>query len=56
MKIRRYAAVLSDHLKGRKWLVGDALSFADFSCGGDAALCRGRRDSSPRIRASLPLA
>ena len=28
---RRYAAVLSDHLKGRKWLVGDALSVADFS-------------------------
>jgi glutathione S-transferase len=28
---RRYAAVLNDHLKGRKWLVGDELSAADFS-------------------------
>lgn len=28
---RRYGKVLDDHLKGRKWLVGDALSAADFS-------------------------
>ena len=28
---RRYAAVLNDHLKGRKWLVGDGLTVADFS-------------------------
>lgn len=28
---RRYAAVLDGHLKGRKWLVGDGLTVADFS-------------------------
>jgi glutathione S-transferase len=28
---RRFGAVLNDHLKGRKWLVGDKLSIADFS-------------------------
>jgi glutathione S-transferase len=28
---RRYATVLNDHLKGRKWLVGDGLTVADFS-------------------------
>ena len=28
---RRYAAVLSDHLKGREWLVGDGLTVADFA-------------------------
>lgn len=28
---RRFGAVLNDHLKGRKWLVGDKLSVADFS-------------------------
>ncbi|HWE05262.1 MAG TPA: glutathione S-transferase family protein [Rhizomicrobium sp.] len=30
-EFRRYAAVLSDHLKGRTWLVGDTLTVADFS-------------------------
>jgi glutathione S-transferase len=30
-EFRRYAAVLSDHLRSHKWLVGDALSVADFS-------------------------
>jgi len=30
-EFRRYAAVLSDHLRGRKWLVGDGLTVADFS-------------------------
>jgi glutathione S-transferase len=29
----RFAAVLNGHLKGRKWLVGDAVSIADFSIG-----------------------
>jgi len=28
---RRYATVLDGHLKGRKWLVGDGLTVADFS-------------------------
>ncbi|MFT4066632.1 glutathione S-transferase family protein [Paraburkholderia sp.] len=28
---RRHAAVLDQHLKGRKWLLGDDLSVADFS-------------------------
>jgi len=30
-EFRRYAAVLNDHLEDRKWLVGDALTVADFS-------------------------
>jgi len=30
-EFRRYATVLSDHLKGRTWLVGDTLTVADFS-------------------------
>jgi len=30
---RRFAAVLNDHLKGREWILGDALSVADFSTG-----------------------
>ena len=28
---RRFAAVLNDHLRGRRYLVGDALTIADFS-------------------------
>lgn len=28
---RTYGAVLNDHLKGRKWLVGDTMTIADFS-------------------------
>jgi glutathione S-transferase len=30
-EFRRYATVLNGHLKGRKWLVGDGLTVADFS-------------------------
>jgi glutathione S-transferase len=30
-EFRWYAAILNDHLAGRKWLVGDALTVADFS-------------------------
>jgi glutathione S-transferase len=30
-EFRRYAAVLSEHLENRKWLVGDSLTVADFS-------------------------
>lgn len=30
-EFRRYAAVLSEHLENRKWLVGDTLTVADFS-------------------------
>jgi glutathione S-transferase len=30
-EFRRWAAVLSDHLKGRKWILGDAPTVADFS-------------------------
>lgn len=29
--VRRYAEVLDDHLRGREWLVGDALTVADFA-------------------------
>jgi glutathione S-transferase len=30
---RKYARVLDDHLAGRRWLMGDRLSLADFSVG-----------------------
>lgn len=30
-EFRKYAAVLDEHLSGRKWILGDALSVADFS-------------------------
>ena len=30
-EFRRWAAVLSDHLKGRKWILGDGPTVADFS-------------------------
>ncbi len=30
-EFRRYAAVLSEHLANRKWLVGDGITVADFS-------------------------
>ena len=33
-----FAAVLNDHLKGRRWLLGDALTIADFSVGAPMAL------------------
>lgn len=29
--VRRYAAVLNDHLRGRRWLVGDSPTVADFA-------------------------
>jgi glutathione S-transferase len=32
-EFRRYAAVLSEHLANRKWLVGDGITVADFSVG-----------------------
>ena len=31
--IRQFAAVLDGHLRGRKWLLGDALTIADFTVG-----------------------
>ena len=31
--IRKYGAVLNDHLKGRRYLVGDGLTIADFAVG-----------------------
>jgi len=31
--IRKFGAVLDGHLRGRKWLVGDALTIADFTVG-----------------------
>lgn len=30
-EFRRYAAVLDDHLRGRRWLVGETLTVADFA-------------------------
>jgi glutathione S-transferase len=30
-EFRRYAAILADHLAGRKWLVGDSMTAADFA-------------------------
>jgi glutathione S-transferase len=32
-KFRKFARVLDDHLDGRRWLMGDRLSLADFSVG-----------------------
>ncbi len=32
-KFRRFADVLESHLKGRDWMVGDAVTLADFSVG-----------------------
>ena len=31
--VRKYGAILNDHLKGRRYLVGDALTIADFAVG-----------------------
>jgi len=31
--VRKYGAVLNEHLKGRRYLVGDALTIADFAVG-----------------------
>jgi glutathione S-transferase len=31
--IRKYGAILNDHLKGRRYVVGDALTIADFAVG-----------------------
>jgi glutathione S-transferase len=31
--IRRYGAILNDHLKGRRYVVGDSLTIADFAVG-----------------------
>ncbi len=31
--IRKYGAILNDHLKGRRYIVGDALTIADFAVG-----------------------
>src|SRR5258705_141017 len=36
--IRRFAAVLDAHLHGRNWLLGDALTIADFSIGAPLAM------------------
>jgi glutathione S-transferase len=43
--IRKYGAVLNDHLKGRRFLVGDALTIADFAVG--AALPYAERAQIP---------
>jgi glutathione S-transferase len=31
--IRKYGAILNDHLKGRRYVVGDSLTIADFAVG-----------------------
>ena len=33
-EFRGYAGILNDHLRGRRWLLGDALTVADFSVAG----------------------
>jgi glutathione S-transferase len=50
-EFRRYGKVLDDHLKGRKWLVADKLSVADFSVAVSLPMPRGPRSlsmSSPK--------
>lgn len=37
-RFHRFAKVLEDHLKGREWLVGNAVTLADFSVGSFLAL------------------
>src|SRR6478672_7580990 len=33
-EFRGYAAILNDHLRGKRWLLGDSLTLADFSVAG----------------------
>lgn len=52
-QFRRFAAILDDHLDGRRWLVGDALSVADFAVATalpDAEHARIPLDEFPHIR------
>jgi glutathione S-transferase len=54
---REFAGVLNSHLEGRRYLVGDGLTVADFAV---ACFCRARRltdcrsTSCPRFRAGTP--
>jgi glutathione S-transferase len=41
--VRRYGAILNDHLSGRRFLVGDALTIADFAVGGCLPYAEGAR-------------
>jgi glutathione S-transferase len=43
--IRKYGAILNDHLKGRRYVVGDTLTIADFAVG--AALPYAERAKIP---------
>ena len=43
--IRKYGAILNDHLRGRRYVVDDALTIADFAVG--AALPYAERAKSP---------
>jgi glutathione S-transferase len=53
---RRFAAVLDAHLAGRRWLIGDTPSVADFSVGVGVAL-RGRgAHTPPRVSRGAALA
>jgi len=43
VEFRRYAGILDDFLKGRKWLVEDRLSYADFRVATPLAFAEGAR-------------
>jgi glutathione S-transferase len=40
---RGYAAILNDHLRRRRWLLGDSLTLADFSVAGVLPFAEGSR-------------
>ena len=42
-EFRGYAGILNDHLRGRRWLLGDALTVADFSVAGVLPFAEGSR-------------
>jgi len=41
--IRKYGAILNDHLKGRRYVVGDTLTIADFAVGAALPYAEGAR-------------
>lgn len=40
---RSYAGILNDHLRGKRWLLGDSLTLADFSVAGVLPFAEGSR-------------
>ena len=40
---RSYAGILNDHLRGKRWLLGNSLTLADFSVAGVLPFAEGSR-------------